>query len=181
MEININNLKNNVIELNKIINEYENTYLNMYNNVYDIKENWIGEKSVSFFEKNSLEQKKISNCIEELKSLILVYTYIINEYSNISYKIFINLDLREKINNCFNKYIELIDKVNVLCNNIPNMYISFIENIKIYFNNLKDKIIYLKQNYNDICDKIIEIENNISIKISKINIELINETDIRNM
>lgn len=181
MEININNLKNNVIEFNKIINEYENTYLNMYNNIYDIQENWIGEKSVSFFEKNSLEQKKISNCIEELKLLINIYNYIINEYNNISSKIFLNLDFKDKINNSFNKYIELIDKVIVLYNNIPNSYISFIENTKIYFNNLKDKIIDLKQNYNDTCDKIIEIENNISNKISKINIELINETDIRNM
>ena len=181
MIINVKNIEKNINDLNKLVAIYENNLLNYHNIFSEINKFWIGDKAIRFFDKTNIEQQKINNNIHELKSLISIYQYIVNEYRNIGNNIIIDLRKKDLVNANFDEIIGNIRKIISLYNNIPAVYTNLIYNQKKYFIDLVEIFEYLKKRYNAILDEIYIIESNVKVKISKINIVLIKESDIRNL
>lgn len=181
MEIKVKSIKNCINDLNKIINNYENDLINANKNLLDVDAFWHGEKSVYFSDKINIEQRKTNNVLSELHSFVSIYNYIANEYSKLGNNIKFHLKRKEIVNKSIDGVISEANKIIKLYNEIPARYAYLIQGDKRYFSKLIETAKYVKSRYNLICDKISNIESNTKAKISKFNIELIQESDIKNL
>lgn len=181
MKVVINDLKKSISNLSNYINLYENNCLNMNNLFSEIHDYWIGDNAISFFNKIDLEQKKVNINIGELKSLLNVYKYIVNEYSNFGNDIMANINQEEYLATYFNVYLNIINQIIILYDNIPSSYTYLIDEQRRYFINLKQQISDIKNNLKAACSDISRIETAISNKFSKIKIEVLKESDISSL
>ncbi len=184
MYINLSNLKNEVNKLNNLINKYEEIYLNLYNEFNFSSYLWHDKNSESFFESLKMEKLKIKNNIEEIDDVKQLYDYIINQYEVIGNEIKCNLNSEKNILLKFDSYLAELSKTITYYNNLDLSFcpqfkemITKEKNIiireKIEIENVRNKI---KKMYK----KINEIEREVKLKISKINIEYIKENDMNN-
>lgn len=181
MTINTLNIKTNLNDLNKLLETYQHNSLNLDKCLLECKNYWLGEKANSFLEKVKSEKNEINNNIIELRSLISIYDYILNEYSNIGEEIFYDLKKFAYVNSLFDDYINSIEQIVMMYNKIPISYEYLIGDQKNYFILLKESIISTKNKFNLIIDRINNIEDNVSLKVSQFDIRVIKETTVTNI
>ena len=182
MIIDVNNIKDEIVKLNGLVDKYEENYLNLYNEINNASSYWNDLISVKFFDSCKIEKIETKTALDEIKSIIDVYDYILEKYQEIGNKIKCEIKDKSIIISNFNNYIvkldDLIREYNLLDYNFDHK-ISSILNDQLYKLKNNRKILNsIKNEVKDIFDNIETIEKEINLRLSKINIEIIKETDI---
>lgn len=186
MEININSLKQELSALNKLIEEYNINNLNMYNTFSSTTPYWIDPHSILFQNNINFEKIKVTKTYNEMIELKDIYNYMITSYQNIGDKIKINISGRENILNKFDNIISMINSIINKYNNLDYSFanvniITMLNKEKTELNQTKERIINLKTDIYKKFNYIENIEREIALKISRINIEYLEEIKTEGM
>lgn len=183
MEIKVSRIKEELSELNTLIEDYELSYLNLYNIVNDMTNYWQDGYSERFFKDVEIKKINVSNTIEEIKNIKDVYKYLVSKYESIGNTI--KFDLNYK-----NSVITYLDTCIEQCKNIISSYGSLDISFCGEAGSIRNEISLVKvnkerlENYKEKLKKIInyieESEKEIASKISSISIEIIEVQDIEN-
>lgn len=179
MTINVTNLKNELNNLNKLLEDYEDIYLNMYNEFSSSSFFWYDEKAKNFFNDINKEKIKMNTMLTEFKDLSSIYNYIIISYEKFGNNIQCELSARDEIvsniNNYRNKLNGIINSYNNLdlrnCAKVSNLIIS--EKNKL--DGVSNQVDELYNKVNNFYNEIETIEREIKLRLSKIKIETIKE------
>ena len=179
----INNEKLSIEEkkLASLIDKYNDIVLNYYNILNESSVYWTSPLSIRFFSDIQQEKNKLNITISELKSIDLIYQYIIDTYSEFGKKINYDLSNEEKLTHSFNKYIERLDSIIILYKQFENNnsnYEIIQQHIDI-INKNKSKMIEIKEYYVNTLTKIKEIEAEVKSRISNLKIDYIKETEFQ--
>ena len=182
MEIQVLRIKEEVNELNNLIESYQLNYLNLYNIVNDMSHYWQDHYSCLFFKDIELRKIEIDNTITEITNLKNLYNYLVYKYENIGNNIKFNLSNKEsvysKIDNCLNQYQNIINSYNSLDLSFCGSEVSSISSQISTLTNAKNILSNYREELRNIINYIEEIEREITRKISGINIEDIKEQEI---
>ena len=180
MNVNISNLKSEIFEYKKLIEEYEENHLNLYNEISSASFFWNDEFSKKFFIEKNNEKLKDFNTLQELNTIKNIYDYLIQKYENIGNEIDFNLSEKDNIINIYN---EMISKLKRIKTSYSTLNISFcpyeakiinnqISKIKSSIKNIEES----KNKISSIFNKIENIEKEVKFNISKLVIEIIKES-----
>ena len=182
MEINVLDLEKNSEKLIKSIGNFSNNILNIYNELNWANGCWNDFHARLFFTNVESEKIKINNTYDELTLLSEIYKTIIAQYKNIGNKIQVNLESKDTIITKFNSFQ---DKINELISLYNDLDLSFCKDISIKISNQKKELLRIKESLRlskekikETLVKIEEIEKDINLKLSKINIETIKQANI---
>ncbi len=182
MDINIANLKLELSNLNNLLEEYELNNLNLYNILNSSSLYWVDNNAINFFNSVNQEKVKINLFYTELKSLREIYAYIVNEYQSLGNKIRFDLTKQDDIISYFNKYL---NSLNIIINKYDSLDLSFCGREAKILLSQREKLFKMKETTNDlksdvikIFNKINEIEKEVNLRISRIKLEVLDETDI---
>lgn len=183
MEINVTNLESECNKLNSELEIFYNNYLNIYNELNNANSYWQDYHSRLFFSNANSEKNKVNNTYNEINELKNIYKYLIDEYKSIGRKIKVNLDGKDEIISKFNNFH---DKINELISIYNSLDLAFCPSIANKLNNQKDRIVKIKEEMlssknkiKKILEKIESIEDEINVRVSKMNLEEIKEVDIK--
>lgn len=183
MNINIEKLKVEVRELSNLINEYETIYYNLYNELSGCSSFWNDNNSVVFFDDVNIEKVNVGDTIKELREICSLYDYLIDKYGYIGNKLKFNIGLKDDILLKFDKYL---DRIYNLLGEFRSLEFSFSPSIasNLYGDidrliNVANMLVRLKDKVKKQFNLFEEIEKEISLKISRINIEVFKENDIQ--
>lgn len=182
MEIQVSRIKEELNELNNLIENYQLSYLNLYNIVNDMSHYWQDHYSELFFKDIEIRKIEIDNTISEINNIKSLYNYLVYKYENIGNNIKFNLSNKEsvysKIDNCLNQYQNIINSYNSLDLSFCGNEVSSINSQISRMINAKNTLSNYKEELRNIINYIEEIEREITRKISGINIEDIKDQEI---
>lgn len=116
LEVNVLELKNNIVSLNSLIEEFNNIELNLFNRIKESCINWQDNNSIKFDIGIQLEKKEINLFINSLIAKKNVFEIIYNKYSEIGRKIKCNLNnknsLLNSLDNSISKCQSIIEEFN---------------------------------------------------------------------
>lgn len=185
MDINIEKLKGDLRELSTLIEDYESIYYNLYNELSNCSIFWNDNNSIIFFDNVSTEKLAVNETITEFKQIMEIYNYLLNKYSEFGRKIKIDTTKKNDILRNFDNYIDHIKDILNSFNNLSFRFDRTIsDNIYRDINKLNDiiNILYsLKNKIKKHFNAFEEIEREVTLKISKINIDIFKETEISNL
>ena len=177
MEVNVGKIKSEIINLDKLIDEYENNCLSLYNELNGASFSWKSDTSNLFFDKKQREKISINDFINEIKSYRDFFGYIVQTYGLIGEKVFYDLSNYNEANNkllvLINEMKEVLQKLNQYRAKTPNSIMIInneISQISNYINSLET----LKEKLSIIFKKIEEFEKEIKYRLSKINFMVLN-------
>ena len=182
MKINVKNLKLEVNNLKKIIEEYDDIYLNLYNEFSLSSFLWNDTNSKKFYKDLDVEKIRVQDTINEMYSINNIYKYIINQYEKIGNNIYYDLSNKNIILSDIKKYQQ---RLNVIINKYNNLDTSSCPQISNYI--IKEKTIIKEslnltntvyKNINILYKKLEELDKEIKLRVSKIDISYIKENDI---
>lgn len=183
MEINVSSLQDEYDKFNEEVENFYNSFLNIYNDLNNANSYWQDYHSRLFFSSTEREKNKVNNTYNEINNLKQIYAYIIEEYKTIGQKIKVNTNNKDQVITKFNNYQE---KINELISMYSSLNLSFCPNEALKLNRQKEKlvrcksdIITAKNQVRNTLEKMESIEDTINLKLSKINIEELKETDIK--
>lgn len=183
MQINITNMKLKLITLTNKLNDYQDDLLNLYNELNNASSYWQDPHAIKFFNNVKKEQLQANNLTNELTSLQEIYTYLVDKYETIGNKIQFELDQK---NACFAKIDNFLTKITQIINAYNHLDTSFCPEEAKYIQNEQRKLLKVAENLKTIrkdlkiiFNEIEETEKNIQAKLSKINLEIVKETDIK--
>ena len=185
MDINIEKLKGDLRELNNLIEDYESIYYNLYNELSNCSIFWKDNNSNIFFDNVSKEKLAVNEVITEFKQITDLYNYLVNKYSEFGNKIKFNIKLKNDILSEFDNYLNNIYDILDDFKNLTFRFDSTIsDNIYKDMDKLVDItniLVGLKSRIKKHFNEFEEIEKEVSLKISKINIDILKETEISNL
>ena len=181
LEVNVSDLKNDLETLNLLIEQYDDIRLNLFNQLKESCINWQDANSIEFDNKIYLEKQESDLFLQSLKDKKEVFDYICDKYSEIGKSIKFNLESKDTIihtiDNCYNKVVDLLSEFDKIDRSFsyPEQYSiqrqrKRILEIKAKLSDIKNEIF---KNYKKIAD----IENKVSVKISKLETIKINSFD----
>lgn len=181
--IDVNNvdLKNAIIELDSLINEYEEIEINLFNQLKDSCINWQDGNSIQFDNKIQLEKGESKLILESLKKQKDIYNYIYNKYNEIDKKIHCNLNNKNSvlftIDNCYNETLNILDEFSRIDRSFyyEEQYSIFREKDRII--KIKNELYEIKISTEKMYDRIEGIEKEIKNKISSLEEIRINDFD----
>ena len=181
MFINSEKLSIELKKLLSLIDKYNDIYINYYNTLNESSTYWSSPLSVRFFSDTSIEKNNVEMTIANLKNLSSIYNYMVEEYSEIGKKIRYDLSYENSLNQLFNKYIEKIDSTLILYRNLSleTEDVEIINKQMEALKNNKKRIIDIKNYYNELFNKLKEIEIEVKNKLLTLDIKYIKENDIQ--
>lgn len=182
MNINIEKLKINLSELNKLIEDYEKIYYSLYNELSNCSGFWQDNNATLFFEDVNIEKLSVERAIIEFKEIADLYNYLVNKYIEFGNKIKFDLKLKDEILVKFDRYLgsiyDILDEFRRLdfefYNDIKGNIYSDIDKLM----DVSNILVSLKSDVKKKFNKFEEIEKEVSLRISKINVEILKENDI---
>lgn len=182
MNINIEKLKISLSELNKLIEDYEKIYYSLYNELSNCSGFWQDNNATLFFEDVNIEKLSVERAIIEFKEIADLYNYLVNKYIEFGNKIKFDLKLKDEILVKFDRYLgriyDILDEFRRLdfefYNNIRGNIYSDIDKLM----DVSNILVSLKSDVKKKFNKFEEIEKEVSLRISKINVEILKENDI---
>lgn len=182
MDINIEKLKVSLSEFNKLVEDYERVYYNLYNELSNCSGFWQDNNATLFFEDVNIEKLAVERTIIEFKEIEDLYNYLVNKYGEFGNRIKFDLKVKDQILDKFDKYLgnvyDLLDEFRRLdfefCNDIRSNIYGDIDKLM----DVANILVRLKSNVKKRFNKFEEIEKEVSLRISKINIEVLKESDI---
>ncbi|MBP3460853.1 MAG: hypothetical protein J6K21_00385 [Bacilli bacterium] len=183
MKINVQNLKNDLLKLNKLIEDYENNYLNIYKEMSQISFFWNDAISKKFFKELELEKIKIMDNINEIKELKSIYFLIVEKYEKLGNNIKVNLKNKDSVLSLINRYYNKVNEIFQYYSNLNLYNIDYKIQNSIYNEKLKVKEIlknieHIKDEFKDKMNTIEQIEISIKNKINSINISYFKEIEV---
>ncbi len=182
MFVNVANMRT---KLNLIVNSLNSLYadyLDYYNELNGVTLNWQDPIAFKYFDNVKREQLKFKVMQEEFSSLKEIYQYFVSKYSELGDKVFYVLENKDS---CINKLNNFIEKIRNIINNYDRLDTSFcsterrlLEKEKQKLNKVISDMEQEKEILKTIFHKIENIESQIKVKLSKIDIEVIKETDL---
>ena len=184
MKININKLliiRDNLIEL---LNNYEQIYNNFYHEIENVKNYWHDSHANYFFSSVVEEKKENVVFFEEFKSIVDIYSYIVNKYQDIGNNIEVDLNNRDdfivKMDNCITGIDDIINRYR----NLDSRFLMEVNKSLLYeedkYSKIRNKLLSIKESNKRCLSEVEEIERQISLKISKINIVAVKENNYKN-
>ena len=177
MEINVSKIKTEIVNLDHLINEYENNYLSLYNELFSFSFYWKSDFSDDFFESKRKEKISMAGFIDELKSYKDVFNYINQHYGLIGEKIFFDMDKLDstynQINNFFTSFSKFYENLSLLGQSNPKLLQTLDLDIKKFSSELKLFEEFKKQ-YVQKVNLIKEGEKEIRYRLSKIDFDKLN-------
>lgn len=182
MKIEVSKLNAEIVKFENLIEKLEDIYLNYYNQINSCSFFWQDKHEIKFMDQAKEEKRKYMNMINELKNISDIYSYLIREYQKIGRKIVVDLGMKNEVNNYFNKYI---NEINNLIYEYNRLDLSFCYDVRSYLlkekdrlNKTKNDILSIRQKVRETFNEIEQIEKQIQLNISKLNIEIIKENSI---
>lgn len=182
MVVKVDSLKIELNKLNELIKDYNFSILNLYNELSFSENYWKDKYSLMFYSNMKMEKRKNIKLILELNDIKKIYEILINNYSQLGNNINCVIENKNIVLNSIDDYL---NKMNEIINLYNRLNLSFCPKEAGYLHN---HLNILKSNYQKIqnsrnivksCfDKIEEIEKQVNLYISKIDIEYLKETDI---
>ena len=173
MEIDILELRNNLLSYEKAIDDYNQTLKQIYNDINYLTEYMTDEKIKKMLIGIDLEISDINKEVLNLTTIRDIYCFIIKLYENYGKKIFVDFSYFDTVNTKFDK---VVDEMNSL--------ITISSKYSLDNNKYKEKIIFirndielLKSKVNKNIAKLKEKEENIASKISKVVINIAQKKD----
>ena len=183
MQVNIANMKIRLITLTNKLNNYQEDLLNLYNELNNATSYWQDNHATKFFNNVQKEELKANNLVNELTSLQEIYTYLVEKYETLGTKIVFELDKKNtcltKIDSFLAKIAQIINTYNHLDTSFCPLEAKYIQSEKKKLSQIAENIKTIRKDLKTIFNEIEETEKNIQHKLSKINIELIKETDLK--
>lgn len=171
MKIQIDDIQNQLIFLNKQYDIYYDNYLKLYNILMDSSNYWNDMNSKAFYDKIITQKKDLNFILVEIKEVIDLYDYIYQLYKNIGKKIEFNIGFRNKMNEQFSLYLKCIDDIIKIYNNLNiEMNDEFLLQ-KNHFISVRKTLIDIQDKINSILDEIDKNEHLINKRMSSINIQ----------
>lgn len=180
MEINLKQIKKKINDLKSLIDEYEEIFLNLYKELENMEFYWRDNYSEIFIKDVREKKQKIKINLEELQEVVMIYQYILESYSKLGEIITATTNNKEKVVTKYDNYINKINNILTLYNQLdlnsfPNeSQIILLQKEKLVKN--KQKVIQLKQQTQQLLLDIEKIEEEVKMKISKIDFEIIQDT-----
>lgn len=185
MEINILKIKEELTKIDNLYEDYEKIYINLYNEFKKIQSVWISQKSNEFNNYILSEKQKVKQTIDDMKNVNNIYDYLVENYKILGDKIKFNINNKDKVIDKINNYQDKLVKIINKYNNINFKEYTEEEKMIIFQKeillNNKENLENIKKQILDKLKKIEEIEKEVSLRISKIDIEIIKESDITNL
>ncbi len=97
LEVNVTNLKNELVKMETIIHEYEEIELNLFHQLNDSCVNWQDGNSQIFSDKIDIEQRETNELLDLLKNEQETYQFIVDKYQTIGKKIECQLAHKQSI------------------------------------------------------------------------------------
>lgn len=180
MHIKVDKLKEEVKKYNDLISRYEDCKIKLYNEYGYISNMWNDGNTPKFFDNVDSERISSELAISNMKSVVDVYNYIVENYEKIGNEINVQLNLVQTLNSKFNKcisdcdtLIKIFDQMSL--KDIPEGY--WYTNKRTDICNIKKRITGLKNKINGILNDISDIEAEAKSRISNINIDIIKKGD----
>lgn len=177
--VNTAELEKDLVQINKLLNQYELTYQTLYRELNSSSFFWKDGNSILFNEALPKEREKNNSYYLSLCEVKNIYTYIQEQYGLIGQTIEINEKYRdsilEKMNNLLNAIISIQNDYNHLDTSFCPSERSIINNQKETLKNIYNSLIIEKNKIEELFNKLEKIETNINIQISKLSLEYISE------
>lgn len=181
MKVSVSKLEVELDKLNDLAEQYQNINGNLYNEFVNASDFWKSEKSVLFFEKVKHDDLDVKKTIDEIKKISDVYKYIVQKYKEIGSTVEFNLSVYDSLLTSFD---ELIDNISSIIDKYSNLDYSFsynefshIYNQKVKLEKTLNTLLEYKEKIKTLLFNLKEIEDNVNLKLSNIDISIINETD----
>lgn len=185
MQVHVKNMKLYTEMLKKKIQAYEENDRNLWNEMNISSSYWQDFRATKFYDSTRTEQVKIKNTIKELYSMQEIYNYFVEQYASIGNHIFFDLDKKDRCIRKLDIFIQKIKEVENLYKNLDTSFCpqekNFLEKEAQNLNKIRNELQKIKEEVINTFLKIEEIETNIQLKLSKIQIEFIKETDKRDI
>lgn len=172
IKVTVSKLKEELEQLNSVIDEYETVELNLFNQVKNSCNDWNDPRTPAFTEATDKEKKESIETLDSFRSVGECLNYIIVQYETIGDQIAVNL---ENKNSIIKSYGSIENKVNSIISNINSVDFSFyysekdnIKDLRDSFEFLKTDIVDSREKVNNLFKKIERIEDNISSKLKEL-------------
>lgn len=181
IEINIIDLKKEIDEITKYINEYEEIQLNLFNQLKESTINWQDGFSTQFESKIYLDKQEALNFLQQLKSKKEVYNFIYNKYNEIGKKISCNLNNKNTVinalNNCISQANSIINQFNRIDNSFYYWEYQTINSCENKVINVRNKLTNTVEKVSRLYHTVENIEKEIHAKIKELEEIKINDFD----
>ncbi len=172
IEVNILELKNNIISLNSLIEEYKEIKLNLFNQLKESCISWQDGNSTLFDNGVNLDKREIELFINSLLAKKNVFEFVYNKYEAIGKKIKCNLlnknALIDSIDNCINNCQSIIDEFNRIDRSFYYNEQQSISSQKNRIFGVKENLIEIKSSVSAMYNKIEAIEKSVNLKIKEL-------------
>ena len=181
IKVNVSKLKNELEQLNSIVEEYDEIELNLFNQVKNSCNDWNDPRTPAFIEATDKEKKESHEMLDSFTSAISCLNYIVSEYEKIGDRISVNLEKKSAV---LKAYGTIENRINGILSNINSVDMSFyyseldnIRNMRDSFENLKDDLVESREKVNDLFVKIERIEESVKSKLRELKEVEINAFD----
>lgn len=182
MKIVVKDLENLNNALKEKTNQYKDNITDYYRHIEQVRYDWYDDNSERFYQDVPSDRNNDFKIIDEMNKISKVYDYLIDNYKSIGKTIYFNPSKKDDILSLLD---EMIETVNKIISNYNNIGISnYSERGRLYnqqnsFINIREKIKYLKRELKRDMKKINEIETNSKTKFKNIQINKVNNKDIK--
>lgn len=183
LEINTSKLSIEITNLKTALSEYEENNLNYYNELNSIPSYWEDNHETLFLDTVSNQKNSINTFIEEIQNIIDIYSYLLEQYQNLGTKLSFDLTKKDSCIQSFDNYLTKLEEILNLYNNLNLTSFPYRNTIlkqKRTIKDMKTTILNIKEQYKKITNKIEEIEQTASNKISKVSLQEIEEINVNN-
>lgn len=184
MEVIVDSLQSEVDKLCRLLEDYEANYLNLYHILASSSLFWQDPHAARFFNNVDFEKIKVKSSIEELTSIKNVYEYLLTKYKSLGNKFSFKLENYESVLSKIDQYINEMQVIITCYNNLNLDFcgneVSDLYSQKNKLVNMVNKASQVKEKTKKVFVEIQSIENEVNLRLSKIKIELLKETDIDN-
>lgn len=177
MEINVAKIKDEILNLDHLINEYENNYLSLYNELFSFSFYWKSPVSERFFDEKQKEKLALSEFIGELNSYKEIYEFIQIHYGLIGEKVLFDVDKLDstytKISEFYLSLKRVVDSLTLFGQENPKVLSLLDINLKKF----KEELLLFedfRKKYSEKISLIKEGEKEVRYRLSKINFTKIN-------
>lgn len=184
MKINIDKLLVSRDKLIELLNNYEQIYNNFYHEIENVKNYWHDSHANYFF--GSVVEEKKENIVffEEFNSIVDIYSYIVNKYQYIGNNIEVDLNNRDdfivKMDNCITGIDDIINMYRSLDSRFLMEVNKSLLDEEDKCSKIRNRLLSIKESNKRCLNEVEEIERQISLKISKINIVTVKENNYKN-
>lgn len=175
IDINLETLKTNIYDLEKLINEYEIIKLNLFNQLKNSCISWQDNNSLKFEDILVSEKIETELVIDNIKLQSNIFMKLYNNYSKIGNLINVNLNNKQKILYLVNDLILKVKYIEKQINSINNNVIS---NLKLKLKNIKNNLYLLKKFIKKLYKRIEEIEYSLNVDLGKLEKVKINTIEV---